>query len=124
MDLAMVNSFEEWAELYKKLVHWEIQLESIDDIGMIEILESQKNEANSQFFKFIEKNYQGWFHGEEKPVLSSVAIQAETQGVRRAPAFGVFVEPTKHGPAAASRPRHRKRALCGQGLVQRTVGNG
>ncbi len=70
MDLAMVNSFEEWAELYKKLVHWEIQLESIDDIGMIEILESQKNEANSQFFKFIEKNYQGWFHGEEKPILS------------------------------------------------------
>ncbi len=70
MDLAMVNSFEEWAELYKKLVHWEIQLESIDDVGMIEILESQKNEANSQFFKFIEKNYQGWFHGEDKPVLS------------------------------------------------------
>lgn len=70
MDLAMVNSFEEWADLYKKLVHWEIQLESIDDIGMIEILESQKNEANSQFFKFIEKNYQGWFHGEDKPILS------------------------------------------------------
>ncbi len=70
MDLAMVNTFDEWADLYKKLVHWEIELESIDDIGMIEILESQKNEANSQFFKFIEKNYQGWFHGEEKPILS------------------------------------------------------
>lgn len=70
MDLAMVNTFEEWADLYKKLVHWEIELESIDDVGMIEILESQKNEANSQFFKFIEKNYQGWFHGEDKPVLS------------------------------------------------------
>ncbi len=70
MDLAMVNSFEEWADLYKKLVHWEIELESIDDPGMIEILVSQKDEANSQFFKFIEKNYQGWFHGEDKPVLS------------------------------------------------------
>ena len=70
LDLAMVNTFEEWVELYKKLVHWEIQLESIADAGMIEILESQKNEANAQFFKFIQKNYQGWFEGEEKPILS------------------------------------------------------
>lgn len=70
MDLAMVNSHEEWVDLYKKLVHWEIELESISDPGMTEILESQKNEANSQFFKFIEKNYEGWFHGEDKPLLS------------------------------------------------------
>jgi len=70
LDLAMVNTFEEWVELYKKLVHWEIQLESIDDAGMIEILESQKNEANAQFFKFIQKNYQGWFENEDKPILS------------------------------------------------------
>ena len=70
LDLAMVNTFEEWIELYKKLVHWEIELESIDDPGMMGILESQKEEANSQFFKFIQKNYQGWFDGEEKPLLS------------------------------------------------------
>lgn len=70
MDLAMVNTYEDWIELYKKLVHWEIQLESISDVGMTEILESQKNEANSQFFKFIKKNYQGWFEGIDHPVLS------------------------------------------------------
>ena len=70
LDLAMVNTFEEWVELYKKLVHWEIQLESIDDAGMIEILESQKNEANAQFFKYIQKNYQGWFENNDKPILS------------------------------------------------------
>jgi len=70
MDLAMVNSHQEWIDLYKKLVNWEIKLESIADPGMIEILESQKDEANNQFFKFIEKNYEGWFHGEDKPLLS------------------------------------------------------
>ena len=70
MDLAMVNSHEEWINLYKKLVNWEIKLESIADPGMIEILESQKNEANSQFFKFIEKNYESWFHEDDKPLLS------------------------------------------------------
>ena len=70
MDLAMVNTYQDWIELYKKLIHWEIQLESITDIGMTEILESQKEEANSQFFKFIKNNYRDWFHGGDSPILS------------------------------------------------------
>ncbi|MDY0779602.1 bifunctional response regulator/alkaline phosphatase family protein [Tenacibaculum sp. IB213877] len=70
MDLAMVNTYEEWVELYKKLIHWELELEDIKDSGMLEILESQKAEANSQFFKFIKKNYQDWLHSNEKPTLS------------------------------------------------------
>lgn len=70
MDLAMVNTYQDWIELYKKLIHWEIQLESITDIGMTEILESQKEEANTQFFKFIKNNYRDWFHGGDKPILS------------------------------------------------------
>ena len=71
MDLAMVNSYEEWVELYQKLVYWEIQLEDIEDAGMFEILESQKNEANIQFGKFIEKNYANWFKPHtDSPILS------------------------------------------------------
>ena len=61
MEMAMVNSHEDWVELYKKLIFWELELENIDDQGMIEILESQKAEANSQFGKFIERNYEDWF---------------------------------------------------------------
>ncbi len=70
MDLSMVNSYEEWAELYQKLVYWEIELENINDQGMVEILESQKQEANAQFFKFIKKNYTDWLHEDDKPILS------------------------------------------------------
>ncbi|MCH4823251.1 PglZ domain-containing protein [Gramella lutea] len=71
MEMSQVNSFEEWAELYQKLVYWEIQLEEIEDSGMFEILESQKQEANNQFFKFISKNYESWFEkGSEPPVMS------------------------------------------------------
>jgi len=61
MDMAMVNSFKEWSDLYQKLIYWEIQLENIEDSGMFEILESQKVEANSQFSKFIDKEYHQWF---------------------------------------------------------------
>ncbi len=71
MDLAMVNSYEDWVELYKKLLFWEIELENIEDQSMVEILESQKLEANSQFGKFIEKNYEKWFTSEDnRPYLS------------------------------------------------------
>ena len=69
MEMTMVNSYEDWVELYKKLIFWELELENIDDHSMIEILESQKAEANSQFGKFIERNYEDWF-----------STKAETQG--------------------------------------------
>ncbi|WP_417889812.1 PglZ domain-containing protein [Xanthomarina gelatinilytica] len=71
MDLSMVNTFEEWANLYQKLIYWELQLENIEDAGMFEILESQKNEANTQFGKFIDKHYPSWFEPHtEAPTLS------------------------------------------------------
>lgn len=70
MDLVMINSYQDWVELYKKLLYWEIELENIEDAGMIEILESQKVEANSMFGKFIEKNYRDWFKGDDHPVMS------------------------------------------------------
>jgi CheY-like chemotaxis protein len=71
MDLSMVNSYEEWVNLYQKLIYWEIQLENIEDAGMFEILESQKSEANTQFGKFIDKNYPSWFEPHtDAPTLS------------------------------------------------------
>ncbi len=71
MDMAMVNSYEEWSDLYQKLIYWELQLEDIEDTGMFEILESQKVEANSQFCKFIDKNYPDWFNGNHgAPIMS------------------------------------------------------
>ncbi|WP_024769293.1 bifunctional response regulator/alkaline phosphatase family protein [Aquimarina macrocephali] len=71
MDMAMVNSYEEWSDLYQRLIYWELQLENIEDTGMFEILESQKVEANSQFCKFIDKNYPDWFDKKnEAPIMS------------------------------------------------------
>ncbi|MGI9546714.1 MAG: response regulator [Flavobacteriaceae bacterium] len=79
MDLTMVNSYEEWAELYKKLMYWDLQLEEIEDSGMFEILESQKTEANAQFGKFIEKNYSSWFSTNDGPVMSHTLFRELVQ---------------------------------------------
>ncbi|MFO7719325.1 MAG: bifunctional response regulator/alkaline phosphatase family protein [Gillisia sp.] len=71
MDMSAVNSYEGWAELYQRLLYWELQLETIEDSGMFEILESQKLEANNQFCKFIDKNYPEWFEkGADAPIMS------------------------------------------------------
>ncbi|MGY5356089.1 T9SS response regulator signal transducer PorX [Wenyingzhuangia sp. IMCC45467] len=70
MELASVNSHSEWVEVYKKLIYWELELENISDAGLLGILESQKQEANQIFFKYIKNNYSDWFYDDDKPVLS------------------------------------------------------
>jgi CheY-like chemotaxis protein len=72
MALGNRMDHEEWAELYKKLVYWELELEGSNDEGMNEILAMQKADANTQFCKFIEKNYVDWLQspGEDTPLMS------------------------------------------------------
>ena len=76
MALMDVRSLKDWEEIYQKLVHWEVELDAIDSSGMVEILEMQKSEANSQFFKYVKGNYEGWLKdGDEKPVLSHTLMK-------------------------------------------------
>ena len=64
-------SWEEWVEVYKKLIFWEIELEKSRDAGMYDILTMQKAEANQLFSKFVEANYTGWLKDMERaPLLS------------------------------------------------------
>jgi CheY-like chemotaxis protein len=71
MSLSDRLGLEEWKDVYRKLVFWELELEQHAGDGMYEILTSQKNEANHLFARFIEKNYLGWLkQPESAPLLS------------------------------------------------------
>lgn len=71
MTLSDRLSWDEWVEVYKKLVFWEIELEKSRDPGMYDILTMQKAEANQLFGKFVEANYISWLKGmENAPLLS------------------------------------------------------
>jgi CheY-like chemotaxis protein len=71
MDINMINDDTEWVDLYKRLVQWEIKMDTIKDNQMSEILQGQLQEANRSFFKFIKENYANWIHDEkEAPVMS------------------------------------------------------
>jgi CheY-like chemotaxis protein len=64
-------SFSEWVDVYKKLIYWELELGQLEDAGMHEILTLQKAEANTQFCKFVERNYLNWIKNpEEGPIIS------------------------------------------------------
>lgn len=62
----------EWMEIYKKLVYWELEMEKSESPEMREVLQSQKQEANTEFFKFISRNYAGWLSpkADDAPVMS------------------------------------------------------
>lgn len=65
-------SHTEWAEMHKKLLYWELAMDSSQNKGMFEVLETQKSEANNNFSKFIINNYESWLHDpeEDRPILS------------------------------------------------------
>lgn len=63
--------FREWIDIYKKIVHWELNLEKSRASQMNEVLQMQKSEANREFSKFISKNYLDWIKGEQPaPIMS------------------------------------------------------
>ncbi|MDD2437007.1 MAG: PglZ domain-containing protein [Massilibacteroides sp.] len=63
-------SIEEWQELYKKIVYWELELES-SQTQMGDMLYMQKKEANHAFGKFIKTNYTNWIkRPDERPLMS------------------------------------------------------
>ncbi len=67
--------WNEWVDVYKKLVYWELELDISKDESMMEILKMQKSEANKLFCKFIENNYIGWINGQQpNPPLFSHTI--------------------------------------------------
>jgi CheY-like chemotaxis protein len=65
-------SVNDWIELYRTLVYWELELSSSDDKAMDEVISMQKSDANQAFSRFIRDNYTQWFRKPlgERPLLS------------------------------------------------------
>ena len=63
-------SANDWMEVYKKLVYWELELEN-SQVPMTDMLRMQKQEANHAFGKFIKKNYPDWIQNpDNRPLMS------------------------------------------------------
>jgi CheY-like chemotaxis protein len=76
MNLSMAfgdaEDHQDWADIYRKLTYWEMEIDNTENKSMLQVLESQKIEANANFSKFIKENYLSWMEerNPEKPILS------------------------------------------------------
>lgn len=70
------TSWEEWIEIYRELTKWHIELSDGDE-ALVQVLEDQFKDANHQFGKFIQQNYEQWLNEgkEEAPLLSPEVIK-------------------------------------------------
>lgn len=69
------RTIEDWMEVYKLIVHWELELSSTDS-NMTDMLMMQKSEANNSFAKFIRNNYLDWMDAKNmkdpnRPLMSN-----------------------------------------------------
>ena len=77
MALSDRMSFNDWVDIYKKIIFWELELQNTADDSMKQILKMQKDEANHLFVKFVEANYVGWLNGkiQNKPLMSQTLFK-------------------------------------------------
>lgn len=70
--IGTASDINDWMELYRLLVHWDMQLATADS-AMAELLEMQRKEAEAGFAKFVKKNYERWVadgKSEGRPMMS------------------------------------------------------
>ncbi len=96
MALNSNPDYNEWMEIYKKLVFWELEMEKSNSPEMQEVFQTQKQEANTEFFKFISKNYANWLNpkSNDAPVMSHTLFRNKIlpQVEKGVPSFFVLID--------------------------------
>lgn len=68
------DSIEEWMDIYRRLVNWELKLaDSSNPMG--EMLLMQKRDANANFCKFVRRRYEDWVSTDDHPLMSHQLFQ-------------------------------------------------
>lgn len=107
MDLMDVRTQEDWSNVYKKLVYWELELEKIQDPGLHNILQMQKSEANNLFNRFIIDNYIGWLNGKipNAPTMSHNVFKNKIlPEIEQEPAFLFVIDNLRYDQWRVLRP--------------------
>ncbi|MEM0941901.1 MAG: PglZ domain-containing protein [Bacteroidota bacterium] len=79
MQVMDAQDYEDWADVYRKLIYWELQIDETQDKSMVEVLHAQRVEADSNFSDFIINNYEDWISNPDvdRPLLSHNLIKQE-----------------------------------------------
>ncbi len=71
-EINTASTFNDWMDIYKRIIYWELELQESSGSNMDEILAMQKMDANKEFSKYIVREYPKWFSSgkEDMPLLS------------------------------------------------------
>jgi len=74
---------EDWEDIHKRLVHWDLELSASGDQGMAEVLHMQRVDAGRQFAKYVKSNYGDWMKdidrcGDEEDPLLAPQVMSES----------------------------------------------
>ncbi len=77
MEINNNLDLDEWVDIYKKIISWELKLDQSLSDQMSEILSMQKKEANAEFSKYVKKNYEDWVNApmEKRPIMSDILMR-------------------------------------------------
>ena len=88
-----------WADTYRKLIQWEMDLSSHAEADMLEVLTNQKQEANAQFCRFVADEYLDWIQGKSSnaPILSHTLFRQKiapllSSNGKAAPVYVVLID--------------------------------
>lgn len=97
---------DEWTDIYRQLVNWELKLEDSNDDGMKEIFAMQKREANTQFCRFVDDNYRDWIEGgEDAPMMSHNLLRSRLfDSLGKEPIFLIVIDNLRYDQWAILKP--------------------
>ena len=84
LQISDCKTYNDWMNVYKRLVHWELELSSTDS-SMTEMLNMQKEEANNGFAKYIKANYMNWVAPQQTGASSANRGTLRLSQMRQAP---------------------------------------
>lgn len=82
MQIDGCKTWQDWFEVYRRLVHWELELSSTGS-NMTEMLYTQKEDANNGFAKYIKANYMSWVEAAAVPGNGAPPRNAAGTGAER-----------------------------------------
>ena len=99
LQLGQCNTPDEWVDLYRRLVYWDLELAGTDDAEIHRVFVDQRRQANAQYCRFYERHYLDWLAGrQEKPLMSHTVLKErlfpllKAQGAATASTFLIVID--------------------------------
>ena len=73
--LFSLPNWKDWIEIYRKIVDWDIKLDSFNYEDIVQMHSYEKKNCNTEFSNFVQLKYPDWINMDEHPTFSHEIVQ-------------------------------------------------